>query len=172
MAEPNLTRTLAKRRVPLGFLCGIGVVWLARPTPGSLIAGGFVAICGEALRVWAAGHLEKGKEVTRSGPYRLTRHPLYLGSAIMGVGAAIASRSLIVSAVILLYLGATIGSAIRTEEAGMKAAFGEQYAAYMQSKAQPVERAFSSERALRNKEYRSIAGLLIVAAILAFKALR
>ena len=26
--------------------------------------------CGEALRIWAAGHLEKSREVTTSGPYR------------------------------------------------------------------------------------------------------
>ena len=39
---------------------------------------------GEALRIWAAGHLEKGREVTASGPYRWTRHPLYLGSTIIG----------------------------------------------------------------------------------------
>ena len=30
-------------------------------------------LAGEALRLWAAGHLEKGKEVTRSGPYRWVR---------------------------------------------------------------------------------------------------
>ena len=32
--------------------------------------GAVVALVGEALRIWAAGHLEKSREVTRSGPYR------------------------------------------------------------------------------------------------------
>jgi protein-S-isoprenylcysteine O-methyltransferase Ste14 len=172
MADTGLTRTLARWRVPLGFVFGAGVLWLAQPTMGSLVLGGLVAVAGEVLRVWAAGHLEKGREVTRSGPYKLTRHPLYLGSAIMGAGAAIASRSVIVSVLIALYLGTTILSAIRTEEDGMQAAFGEQYAAYMQSRAQPVARVFSYERAMRNKEYRSIAGVLVFAALLALKALR
>jgi hypothetical protein len=38
---------------------------------GTWRAGLFVALAGEAsLRIWAAGHLEKSREVTRSGPYR------------------------------------------------------------------------------------------------------
>ena len=55
--------------------------------------GGVVTLVGEACRIWAAGHLEKGLEVTRSGPYRLTRHPLYIGSAIIAAGVAIAAAS-------------------------------------------------------------------------------
>ena len=62
-----------------GFSVRRGVLWLAQPTPRSLLIGGAIAVAGELLRIWAAGHLEKGREVTRSGPYRLTRHPLYLG---------------------------------------------------------------------------------------------
>ena len=59
----------------------------------SLAAGLVVALVGEAIRMWAAGHLEKSREVTASGPYRWTRHPLYVGSAIMALGVVIASRS-------------------------------------------------------------------------------
>ena len=54
------------------------------PTLMSLATGGAIALAGEAVRVWAAGHVEKSREVTRSGPYRWTRHPLYLGSSIIG----------------------------------------------------------------------------------------
>ncbi len=68
---------LARRRVPLGFACAAAAVWLARPTPRSLAIGSAIAVAGELLRIWAAGHLEKGREVTVSGPYRFTRHPLY-----------------------------------------------------------------------------------------------
>jgi len=46
-----------------------------------------VAACGELLRLWAAGHLEKSREVTTSGPYRFTRHPLYMGSTLIGIGS-------------------------------------------------------------------------------------
>ena len=64
---------------------------------GNLERGPRRRVVGEALRIWAAGHLEKGREVTRSGPYRWTRHPLYIGSAIIALGVVIAARSAIVA---------------------------------------------------------------------------
>jgi protein-S-isoprenylcysteine O-methyltransferase Ste14 len=166
----DVATVLARWRVPLGFVFGAAVVLLAKPTLRSLTVGGTVAVAGEAFRVWAAGHLEKGREVTRSGPYRLTRHPLYMGSAIIGVGMAIAAARLSVATLIAGYLAATVIAAIRHEEAGMRARFGDQYDAYLQSRAQPVDRPFSLGRAMRNKEHRSIAGLAIVAALFAMKA--
>src|SRR5687767_9826396 len=94
----SVARRLARWRVPLGFLFAVAALILSRPTLRSLALGVMVAAPGEALRIWAAGHLEKSREVTRSGPYRLTRHPLYAGSALMGAGLAIASGSVTVAA--------------------------------------------------------------------------
>ncbi|MGE5361373.1 MAG: hypothetical protein ACM3NQ_20340, partial [Bacteroidales bacterium] len=74
---PDITRRLARLRVPLGFAFGVFVFLLARPTPTTLAWGLGVSAIGEAIRLWAAGHVEKGREVTSSGPYRWTRHPLY-----------------------------------------------------------------------------------------------
>ncbi len=166
----DIATRLARSRVPLGFVFGLIVMFLARPTPRSVMIGGGVALVGEAFRMWAAGHLEKGREVTRSGPYRLTRHPLYMGSAIIGVGMAIAAARLNVAVIVLAYLGVTLVAAIRHEEAGMRTRFGDQYDAYLHSRAQPVDRTFSLERAMRNKEYRAIAGLVVMAAIFGMKA--
>jgi protein-S-isoprenylcysteine O-methyltransferase Ste14 len=166
----DVATRLARSRVPLGFVFAVIVILLARPTSRSVMIGGAVALVGEAFRIWAAGHLEKGREVTRSGPYRLTRHPLYMGSAIIGVGVAIAAARLSVGVMVLAYLAATIIAAIRHEEAGMRARFGDQYDAYLQSRALPVERTFSLERAMRNKEHRAIAGLAVMAAIFGIKA--
>ena len=130
-AEPRRPAAvrIARWRVPSGFVFGVAAVALSHPSPASLAAGGFVGACGEAVRIWASGHLEKGREVTRSGPYRWTRHPLYAGSSIMGVGLAIASRSAIVSLLVLGYLAVTIGAAIRTEEAHLTQKFGGEYEA-------------------------------------------
>ena len=72
---------LARRRVPLGSVTMLAALVLARPTWTTWRAGSARRVAGEAIRVWAAGHLEKGREVTTSGPYRWTRHPLYVGSA-------------------------------------------------------------------------------------------
>ena len=82
---------IARLRVPLGFACAVVAFWLARPSPASVLAGMSVAALGELIRLWAAGHIEKGREITRSGPYRFMRHPLYAGSAVMGVGFMIAA---------------------------------------------------------------------------------
>ena len=140
---PDVFRVVANVRVPLGFLCGVVVLWLARPTFRSVAMGAAIAAVGEVLRIWAAGHLEKGREVTQSGPYRLTRHPLYVGSAIIGLGAAVAAQRLSIAALIAAYLGVTILSAVRSEEAGMRASFGDQYDVYAQSRTKPVNRRFS-----------------------------
>src|SRR5690349_12590611 len=76
---------LARKRVPLGFVTTIAALILARPTWATWGYGLVVALIGLAIRVWAAGHLEKGREVTSSGPYRWTGHPLYVGSSILAL---------------------------------------------------------------------------------------
>ena len=63
-SSARIAQVLARSRVPLGFAFGVLVVLLARPTARSLMTGGAVALVGEAVRIWAAGHLEKGREVT------------------------------------------------------------------------------------------------------------
>lgn len=40
-------------------------------------------LAGIVVRIWAAGVINKCKEVTRIGIYRLARHPLYLGTLLI-----------------------------------------------------------------------------------------
>jgi protein-S-isoprenylcysteine O-methyltransferase Ste14 len=161
---------LARYRVRLGFAAALAALWLARPTRGSLAIGAAVACVGEALRIWAAGHLEKGREVTASGPYRLTRHPLYVGSALMGLGFAIASNSIWTAAIAAAYLSLTIGAAIGREEDHLTEKFGPAYPQYREGRLEGA-RTFSVARAMRNREYRAAAGLAAVLALLLWKAL-
>lgn len=165
----SLVQLLARRRVPLGFLTAIVTLVFAHPTRTSLAAGFAVAVVGELIRIWAAGHLEKSREVTRSGPYRWMRHPLYVGSSIMAAGIVIAAHSWLVTLVGALYMVSTIGAAIRTEEAFLRQAFGDTYDRYAARTAEPMLRRFSVERAMRNREYRAATGLLGGFAILALK---
>jgi protein-S-isoprenylcysteine O-methyltransferase Ste14 len=167
----TMLRQIARLRVPTGFLAGILALWLAHPTWRTLAIGAIVAVAGEAIRVWAAGHLEKGREVTASGPYALTRHPLYVGSTIIGIGLAIAAASVVVGAVVLIYLGLTLTAAIRTEEAHLTEKFGAAYPEYRAGRTATVSREFSFDRVIRNREYRAIVGLLIAIAALAMKTL-
>src|ERR1041384_2648916 len=100
---PDVWRRLARGRVPLGWVLSVAALWFAAPTWHSIAWGAAVGSLGEALRIWAAGHLEKGREVTTSGPYALTRHPLYAGSTLIAAGIAIASARAIVVVLIAGY---------------------------------------------------------------------
>jgi protein-S-isoprenylcysteine O-methyltransferase Ste14 len=174
----RLAVALARRRVPLGFIFAAVVLWLASPTRASVAAGGVIAAVGEAIRIWAAGHLQKSKEVTSSGPYRFTAHPLYVGSSVMGVGLAVACASAAAAALIAVYLASTLAAAIAAEERFLRDAFGGEYGRYrreLSAKAAPIgvarsARRFSAGRALANREHRALVGLLLVVLLLAWKA--
>ena len=165
-----MTRLLARWRVFLGFVFAAIVMWLATPTRNSLLLGAAIAVLGECLRLWASGHLEKSREVTRSGPYRHTRHPLYLGSAIIGVGIAVASHHMGVAAMVVAYMLLTLTAAMRSEEAHLREKFGDAYDAYAEKRASPMDRAFSWPRAIGNREHHTMIGLAAGLALLALKS--
>jgi protein-S-isoprenylcysteine O-methyltransferase Ste14 len=168
-ARAGFAGAVARMRVPLGFLFGAIVLWLAQPTWSSLVRGAVFAVVGEALRLWAAGHLEKSKEVTRSGPYAYMRHPLYLGSALIAIGVAVAGESRVASLLIALYLGTTLPAAVLSEEKHLREKFGPEYDAYAAKQAAPMQRPFSMARAIGNREHHTIAGVIAGFALLALK---
>jgi protein-S-isoprenylcysteine O-methyltransferase Ste14 len=164
---------LARWRVALGFVCGALVLWLAQPTAGTLTAGAAIALGGECLRLWAAGHLNKAREVTISGPYRWFAHPLYVGSSIMGVGLAVASNRIAVAGLIVLYLVVTLTAAVRNEEAFLRRTFGDRYDRYRRGTAGVAlggRRRFSLAQAAANREHRALVGLAVAVLLLVLKA--
>jgi len=167
----RLAEALVRRRVTLGFAVALAALLLAQPTWLTWSAGLATACAGEALRIWAAGHLDKSREVTRSGPYRWTRHPLYVGSTIMALGVVIASRSALVAFIGVAYVGVTIPMAIRAEEAFLRRTFGPTYDLYQRDEAPPMLRRFSLANARRNREHRAALGLIGGFAILAARLL-
>ena len=172
VADSGVTRMiglLARKRVPLGFATAVATAVLAAPTWGSWRAGFIVAAIGEAFRIWAAGHLEKGREVTRSGPYRWSAHPLYVGSSVMALGIVIAAHSIVAGVVAAVYMGSTLTAAVRTEEAFLRRRFGQAYEEYRHSQGEETDRRFSVARVWRNREYRAVVGLLIGFAFLALR---
>jgi len=98
--------SLRRRGVRLwgAWVLARGYFWLARPDGASLWAGGTVILVGLVVRGWAAGVLEKNRELAVSGPYAFTRNPLYLGSFVIGTGAAGAGGRLSIGAVFLAFL--------------------------------------------------------------------
>ena len=164
-----IARRLARRRVASGFVLGALVWWLAEPTWRSIGFGAAIAVVGELLRLWAAGHLEKSREVTRSGPYRWTRHPLYAGSSIIATGLAVASASALAAVIIAVYVLTTIPAAIVSEEAHLLEKFGGEYDRYKSREAPPMKRRFSLARARLNREHHTMGGVLIGLTLLAAK---
>jgi len=172
-----MLHALARLRVTLGFVCGVLVFILAQPTARSLAIGLSVAAAGEAIRIWASGHLNKAREVTTSGPYRWVGHPLYVGSTVMGVGLAIACANVIVAVLVAVYLVTTLTAAIKSEEAFLRRTFGEQYDLYREGQlakraasARKPGRKFSVAQAIANREHRALAGFMVVVLLLILKA--
>ena len=168
---------IARMRVALGFVFGVLVFILARPTGRSLLVGMSIAACGEAFRIWAAGHLQKSREVTASGPYRWTAHPLYVGSSVMGLGLAIACASVTVGVLIAFYLATTLTAAIKSEEAFLRRTFGEQYDLYRsgvdakrRAGGGARRRRFSMGQAVANREHRAVIGFVVAMLLLVWKA--
>jgi protein-S-isoprenylcysteine O-methyltransferase Ste14 len=172
---------IARRiRVPLGFLFAAVYLWLARPTWSSIAIGGCVAALGIWLRALSAGYVKKDTELTTTGPYAYTRNPLYLGSIIIALGFAVASRNLWVGAGIVLLFFAIYIPVIRSEETFLRAAFPEfaQYAERVprlfpriRVEAGTEPHSFSAALYRRHREYNALLGSLAMLAALALKLL-
>jgi protein-S-isoprenylcysteine O-methyltransferase Ste14 len=84
---------VAKLRVPGGFVLVATFALFSQPNIAFLCYGVPISLLGLALRAWAAGHLAKNQKLTTSGPYRLLRNPLYIGTLLVAAGLVVASRS-------------------------------------------------------------------------------
>ena len=118
----------------LAVVVGIVLVpVLARPTGWSLFWGGIPVFFGEAIRVWASGHLKRAQELTTSGPYAYLRDPLYLGRLLLLVGFCIMAWGY---AWILLIVGLGVfflnymPRKYRKEMGRLEGLYGEEYTQY------------------------------------------
>jgi protein-S-isoprenylcysteine O-methyltransferase Ste14 len=159
----------------VGWAAGIAALFLARPSVTSLLVGLPIALVGELLRLWAAGHIEKTKSLATGGPYAHTRNPLYLGSVIMAVGLAVAAASPWVALAGALYLLAFYPSVIREEAAFLSGKFGAAYAEWAAvvplfwprvRPSGPRASRFDWARVRTNREWRTALALPLVAALL------
>jgi protein-S-isoprenylcysteine O-methyltransferase Ste14 len=172
------SRVAQRIRVPLGFVFAAGYIWLARPTWYSIAIGCVVAAPGVWLRGIAAGFVKKNRELTTTGPYAYTRNPLYLGSIIIAVGFAVASRNVWVAAAIVLLFFAIYLPVIRSEEVYLRNAFPD-FDHYMKkvprlfprlSAADSAGRgAFSKELYWKHREYNALVGAAAMMLALALK---
>jgi protein-S-isoprenylcysteine O-methyltransferase Ste14 len=85
-------------------------------------------------RVWSSVFISGNKTSTlvESGPYSVTRNPLYLCSLIGIAGIGLASGSLLIIALLTLSFGLYYPFIIRMEEAEMKALHGPKFQSYIE----------------------------------------
>src|SRR5262249_5336727 len=112
-------------RVRTGYFVAIAVLWFAHPVPSSILYGAAVGLRGLAIRAAAAGHLHKQEVLAVSGPYAHTRNPLYLGSAVLTLGAAIAMHSWISALLLLVYFAVFYTAVMRREEFELRKRHGQ-----------------------------------------------
>lgn len=172
----------AKAFKTLGLLAGaIAVVALAQPTPASLIAGGILVAAGEAVRLWASGHLQRNREVTTSGPYAYVRDPLYLGRLLILTGACVMAWGpalWLLPAGLAVFFANYMPRKYRKEMTALEALFGPEYRDYAQQVHSLVprltpyprarQRSWSSELAWseNREQYLLLAVLALVVAIM------
>jgi protein-S-isoprenylcysteine O-methyltransferase Ste14 len=135
---------LARRRVPLSTgLFALAVVWLlaAGPRPHSLAewrqpavaAAGLLLLAGLGLRSWAAGVLRKNRVLTTTGPYRLCRHPLYLGSLLLTAGFCLLIADVLTAALVAGPILVLFRLTVRREEEWLAWFYGDAWQSYARS---------------------------------------
>jgi protein-S-isoprenylcysteine O-methyltransferase Ste14 len=107
---------------------------------GVRLAGLGIAVGSAIFAAWAMWSLGKsygirmdlfeGHRLVTKGPYRLTRHPMYLGIASFHVGATMAMESLALLVITLAYVIPFTAARIRAEDAVLAAGFGDEFRAF------------------------------------------
>jgi protein-S-isoprenylcysteine O-methyltransferase Ste14 len=120
----------ARWRVRIGYPLSVVVLWLSRPTPRSILIGAAIGLVGLSIRAYAAGYLHKQEILTTVGPYAYTRNPLYFGSSILTLGAAVAMDSRWSAALLLIYFALVYSFVMRREEIELRGKHGAAFDAY------------------------------------------
>jgi protein-S-isoprenylcysteine O-methyltransferase Ste14 len=164
---------LARWRVRLGYLLAVVALWLARPTPRSILLGAALGVLGLWIRAAAAGYLHKHEVLTVAGPYARTRNPLYFGSSFLTAGAAVAMNSWSVAAMLTVYFALVYSLVMRREEMELRQKFGKDFDAYAsavplffprlsaRTKLPTGNGGFSLARYKKNREYRAAIGFVL-----------
>jgi protein-S-isoprenylcysteine O-methyltransferase Ste14 len=123
---------------------------------------------GVLMRVWAAGYITKDSILTQSGPYAMTRNPLYFGTFLSGLGLFVLVQAWILLAIFIPLFWLFYGGTIASEQRFLGLTYGEEYESYRRrvpiffpritpAKA-PQVATFSLEKAIfHNKEIISMA---------------
>lgn len=127
---------------------------------------------GLLLRASAAGAIHKDRELATGGPYGHLRHPLYLGSFLLGLGLSLAGGRWWLPVIFVVLFFWLYRRTLLVEESDLLSRFGNDYEAYMREVPAffPRIRAFPKrsdapsfrfERFRRNREWQASLGAAI-----------
>jgi len=168
-------------RVRLGYPLALVVLYLAQPTPSSILEGAFAGMIGLWVRAYAAGYLHKQEVLTVTGPYAYSRNPLYLGSAILALGAGIATRSWIAALILIAYFAVFYTMVMRREANELRLRHGASFEEYANAVPLFIPRltaakltgassgSFSFAQYKKNHEWQAAAGFLFLLLVLLAK---
>src|SRR2546430_3583070 len=104
------------------------------------LVGLAIAIVSAVFAAWAMWSLGKsygirmdlfqGHRLVTGGPYRFTRHPMYLGIVSFHVGATLAMESLALFVITLVYVIPFTALRIRAEDGVLAVGFGDEFRAF------------------------------------------
>lgn len=121
------------RFAPL-YVGALALMLFDRPRVAAYEIGLAVLLVGAALRTWAVGHLVKTESLTISGPYAHLRHPLYLGTLLIGGGVAAMAGGLWTAGLLVLFLPWFFLSYLprkeRSESARLESRYGAAFREY------------------------------------------
>lgn len=164
----------------MGWAVGIVALALAHPCLESFLLGLPFVLLGEAIRVWASGHIDKTRSLATGGPYAHTRNPLYFGSVLMAVGVVAAAASPWVALASALYLLVFYPSVVREEARFLAERFGPGYAEWAAAvplflprltPGGPRATRFDAARVRANREWRTAVALPLLALVLFLRRL-
>ncbi len=112
-------------------LLAILILTARRPTAVTLSIGLPMILIGEAIRIWACGHLVKTKRLTTTGPYAYVKNPLYLGTILITAGFCVLARHWILLVVVAVgFFGYYMPRKKRIEGERLRHIYGEEYERY------------------------------------------
>jgi len=177
-------KRLRRPRFILIYPLGACFFLFGHVTEGTLRAGIALIVAGEALRCWANGYVGQSKvnqggsgRLITAGPYAFVRHPLYLGTFLIGSGFAFAIGNLWLGLVAAGCFIAVYRSKIAEEEELLGEECGSEHSLYRASVPALVPRGFPTHRrsgrwswggVLASKEWRTVSWLIIFVVLLYF----
>jgi protein-S-isoprenylcysteine O-methyltransferase Ste14 len=177
----SVSSWLIRRRVPISAVfCTILIttevllgyqpsqLWSTNSILGWTSVG--IVLLGLFIRSWAAGTLNKNRHLTMTGPYRICRHPLYLGSLLMMLGFCLLFCPIWNIPMLFVSMSIIYTQSIRFEDRLMYSYFGHEWEQFRDTTRALIPHLriestaftdWSAQQWFKNREYQAVFGTMI-----------